>query len=305
MYGMFLFCSWDALALDCHLDSENGITEESENIGALSVAADLPVGSRLWTSRVMTRSVVCWATGSTKEEWVYFYGNPIGDVVRPGIGMGLIYNDVDLGVVKEGSKVQTDMFRRKNKPEKGEVKFQVYLEKTGDIKEGGSDSVAVFQLDGKGGINKEPGKNYRYVLHGISGIKVSECSVTINTPGEIDFGVISSTKSPGLIASKALTVTAVKSQSCLSGSQLGVDLVFSVPGGSLVDNNTALDLANGTYFSIHDKKGPIAFEMPHGFWDNVQSGNQHTVTYQTELVAKDELNMGTAEKNIVLYANYH
>ncbi|CAI0926155.1 Uncharacterised protein [Serratia proteamaculans] len=134
--GVLLACGRGALALECHLDSENGITEESENIGALTVAADLPLGSRLWTSRIMTRSVVCWAQGSTKGEWVYFYGNPVGDVVRPGIGMGLIYNDADLGIVKAGSKVQTDMWRLKNKPEKGQVKYQIYLQKTGEIKEG-------------------------------------------------------------------------------------------------------------------------------------------------------------------------
>lgn len=45
--------------------------------------------------------------------------------------------------------------------------------------------------------------------------------------------------------------------------------------------------------------------MPHSFWDNMQSGDQHTVTYQTERVAKDELNMGTAAEDILLYANYH
>ncbi|WP_053230290.1 hypothetical protein [Serratia plymuthica] len=292
------------MALECHLDSENGITEESENIGGLTVAADLPIGSRLWTSRVMTRSVVCWASGSTKGEWVYFYGNPVGDVVRPGIGMGLIYNDADLGIVKAGSKVQTDMWRLNNKPEKGQVKYQIYLEKTGEIKEGGNDTVAVFQLDGVGGINSTPGKNYRYILQGMAGIKVSNCSVTINAPSEIDFGVVSAVVAPGLIAAKPLSVTAVKNQACHAGRKLGVALIFSSPGGALVENNTALDLGNDAYFNIKDKEGKIAFETPVKFWDNVQSGNQQTVTYQTELSAKDVLKMGVAGKSIVLYANY-
>ncbi|RMN17069.1 hypothetical protein ALQ63_00001 [Serratia plymuthica] len=301
---VLLACGRGVLALECHLDSENGITEESENIGALTVAADLPLGSRLWTSKIMTRSVVCWAQGSTKGEWVYFYGNPVGDVVRPGIGMGLIYNDADLGIVKAGSKVQTDMWRLKNKPEKGQVKYQIYLEKTGEIKEGGNDRVAVFQLDGVGGINGTPGKNYRYILQGMAGIKVSTCSVTISAPTEIDFGVISSVTAPGLIAAKPLSVTAVKNQACHAGSKLGVALIFSSPGGGLVESNTALDLGNGTYFSIKDKERKIAFETPVKFWDNVQSGNQQTVTYQTELSAKEVLKMGVAAKSIVLYANY-
>lgn len=71
----------------------------------------------------MTRSVVFWTNGYIKKEWIYFYGNLVVDVLRPGIGMGLIYNNVELGVVKEGNMVPTDMLRRKNKPAKGEVTF--------------------------------------------------------------------------------------------------------------------------------------------------------------------------------------
>lgn len=164
--------------------------------------------------------------------------------------------------------------------------------------------MAVFQLDGVMGINSTPGKNYRYILQGMAGIKVSNCSVTINAPSEIDFGVISSVTAPGLIAAKPLSVTAVKNQACHAGSKLGVALIFSSPGGGLVENNTALDLGNGTYFSIKDQERKIAFETPVKFWDNVQSGNQQTVTYQTELSAKDVLKMGVAGKSIVLYANY-
>ncbi|MBH3319510.1 fimbrial protein [Serratia ureilytica] len=302
--GVLLAGGRGALAMECHLDSENGITEESENIGALTVPVDLPLGSRLWTSKIMTRSVVCWAEGSTEGEWVYFYGNPVGDVVRPGIGMGLIYNDADLGIVKAGSKVQTDMWRLNNKPEKGQVKYQIYLEKTGEIKEGGNDRVAVFQLDGVGGINGGQGTNYRYILQGMAGIKVSSCSVTINVPREIDFGVISSFTASGLIATKPLSVTAVKNQACDADSKLAVALIFSSPGGGLVESNTALDLGNGTYFSIKDQERKIAFETPVKFWDNVQSGSQQTVTYQTELRAREVLKMGVAAKSIVLYANY-
>lgn len=99
-------------------------------------------------------------------------------------------------------------------------------------------------------------------------------------------------------------MTAVKNQACHAGSKLGVALIFSSPGGGLVENNTALDLGNGAYFNIKDKEGRIAFETPVKFLDNVQSGNQQTVTYQTELSEKDVLNMGAAGEGIVLYANY-
>ncbi|HID8534061.1 TPA: hypothetical protein ACXJGQ_003484 [Serratia marcescens] len=96
----------------------------------------------------------------------------------------------------------------------------------------------------------------------MAGIKVSNCSVTINVPREIDFGVISSITVPGLIAAKPLSVTAVKNQACHAGSKLGVAQIFSSPGGGLVESNTALDLGNGTYFSIKDQEKKIAFETP-------------------------------------------
>ncbi|HEJ7891041.1 TPA: hypothetical protein SMI07_003087 [Serratia liquefaciens] len=150
----------------------------------------------------------------------------------------------------------------------------------------------MFQLDGVVGINSTPGKNYRYILQGMAGIKVSNCSVTINVPREIDFGVISSVTESGLIATKPLSVTAVKNQACDAGSKLGVALIFSSPGGGLVESNTALDLGNGTYFSIKDQERKIAFETPVKFWDNVQSGNQQTVTYQTKLSRKGYIKYG-------------
>ncbi|ASM15420.1 hypothetical protein BVG90_01280 [Serratia marcescens] len=107
-----------------------------------------------------------------------------------------------------------------------------------------------------------------------------------------------------MIATKPLSVTAVKNQACDADSKLAVALIFSSPGGGLVESNTALDLGNGTYFSIKDQERKIAFETPVKFWDNVQSGSQQTVTYQTELRAREVLKMGVAAKSIVLYANY-
>jgi len=77
----------------------------------------------------------------------------------------------------------------------------------------------VFQLDGEGGINPANVKNYRYILQGIAGVKISDCSVTINAPSKIDFGVISSVTVPGLIATNPLSVTAVNSLACHTGSK--------------------------------------------------------------------------------------
>lgn len=95
--------------------------------------------------------------------------------------------------------------------------------------------------------------------------------MTINAPSEIDFGIIPSSTVPGVIAAKPLSVTAVMNQACSADSKLAVALIFSSPGGGLVEGNTALGLGNGTYFSIKDQQRKIAFETPVKFWNNVQA----------------------------------
>lgn len=216
----------------------------------------------------------------------------------------MIYNDADLGVVQQGSKVRTDMYRKKNKPEKGAVRFQVYLEKTGEIGEGGDDTVAIFQLDGKWGINSTPGMNYHYVPQGFAGIQISTRSVMIDASRELNFGTHSSAAVPGVITVKDLRVVATKSQACGLNEKPAIDLVFSAPNGGLVEGNTALDMVNGSNFSLRDGVDKITFDSPIGFWEYIQSGSIHQVSYQAEVAAKGELQTGVANQSVVLFVNY-
>lgn len=134
-------------ALECHLDSANGITEETEDIGQLKIPATLPIGERLWTSQPMSRNVVCWGYPNVPQgEWVYFYPNPDKKMFAPGISMGVIYNGTDLGLITTAT--QTDMFRKPNQKELGHVNYQVYLQKTGDITQGGPARFRSFNWTG-------------------------------------------------------------------------------------------------------------------------------------------------------------
>lgn len=277
---------------------------EAENIGSLSIPSDLPVGERLWTSPVKSRVIACAPEGGVNAEWVYFYGNPTNSSIMKGVGMGIIYNGADLGIVSNGHKIQTNVWASDQaNPTRATYTFQVYLQKIGNISGSGSSEAAVFQLDGEGGLNGGEGSNYRYILKGLDKIKVSHCSVSIDAPTVLDFGSVS-TLSTGVVANRDLSVTATKSSACNSNDKLGVTLMFSPVAGNVFDNDTVLDMGNGISFSLNENGRKIKFNNPVVFWDNVQSGSQHTVVYKAEIAATANLKVGRISKSIVLNINY-
>ncbi|WAY95576.1 hypothetical protein O3T13_16390, partial [Serratia marcescens] len=192
-------------AMMCIKDG-GGSNWEAEDIGVLAIPADLPVGTVLWTSSTRTRSVTCDPELSPVGEFVHFYGNPRDKNIMNGVGMGIIYNGRDLGVVSSGHKIATDVWVAPRQPKRATYKFQVYLKKTGNISGSSASEIAVFQLDGKQGLNGGEGSNYRYILTGLNNIKVTHCSVSIVAPMELDFGSISPLNT-GVVASRDFSVT--------------------------------------------------------------------------------------------------
>nr|WP_313259800.1 fimbrial protein [Serratia bockelmannii] len=292
-----------AQALECHLNTENGITEESEDIGRLTIPATLPVGSRLWTSKPMSRDVMCWAHSSKpKGEWVYFYPNPDNRQFAAGISMGVIYNGQDLGL--SNSRVQTDMFRTPKQRELGHVNYQVYLQKTGEIIAGGASQIAVFQLDGVGGINVHPGKNYRFTLTGLDKIKVIQCaaSVELSTPEGVDFGEIPTWKpNAGTVASKDFSIL-IRKNGC--SDSFALDANFMVKNGTLTDA-TGLNMDNGSTLRIHDNSNPkwIKYNQFDSFAD-MNGRDQVQKSYSASLQATGEGQEGNFRKTVILLINY-
>lgn len=180
--------AFNAAALECHKDTTSGTVFDYENIGSMKIPSTLPVGSRLWTSKTYSRNLACWAYKNVKPkgEYSFFYPNPYGAVVGAGIGIGIIYNGQDLGVVTGGgtvsSRVPTGVFvypgpsgrLPPSNPTMLPVTVQVYLEKIGDMSNisYGVDSLSVFQVDGELGINNTPGGNYQFTLSGLKNIDV-------------------------------------------------------------------------------------------------------------------------------------
>ncbi|WP_421414385.1 fimbrial protein [Serratia plymuthica] len=305
-HGLLLACllgPLSAQALECHLNTANGITEENEDIGQLKIPATLPIGSRLWTSQPMSRGVVCWGYPSVPQgEWVYFYPNPDNKPIAAGISMGVIYNGTDLGILN--TRAQTDMFRKPNQQQLGYVNYQVYLQKTGEITPGGASQISVFQLDGVKGINNKPGKNYRFTLTGMDKIQVIQCSasVELTTPEGVDFGNIPSWKaSAGTVASKDFTVL-IRKNGCSDNFALNAN--FMVKNGSLVDA-TGLNMDNGSALRIFDNSNPkwIKYNQFSSFAD-MNGRDQVQKSYTASLQATGEGQEGDFRKTIILLINY-
>ncbi|MEW5494355.1 fimbrial protein [Enterobacter cloacae] len=299
-----LLVSPTVLALECHLDTSNGLTSEIEDIGSLLLPENQPVGTRLWTSVGKSRKVVCWGDGSNGE-WVYFYGNPDGAVMKSGVGMGIIYNGIDLGLVQKGSKIVTDIYAPPGGKEvSGVVNYQIYLEKIAGIGTGGDNQVAIFQLDGVGGINGNPGKNYRYTLTGLSNINVTQCSVEVNVPDEINFGMVSWLEAGERVSQKDFTIQAVKNNSCTPDDNMMVSLVFSPVDSMIVTNNTGIDMGNNSVFSLRDENGGLQFDTPYIFWSDVSTGAMFSKTFSGEIISTGPVVAGEVSKSIVIHVNY-
>lgn len=298
-----LSASFSVQALECHLNTSNGITEENEDIGQLKIPATLPIGSRLWTSQPMGRDVMCWGYSSVPGgEWVYFYPNPDNRQIAAGISMGVIYNGTDLGILN--AKAQTDMFRYPNQPKLGHVHYQVYLQKTGEIIPGGASQMSVFQLDGILGINNIPGKNYRFTLTGLDKIQVIQCSasVELTTPEGVDFGEIPSWRAgAGTVASKDFSVI-IRKNGC--SDNFSLDANFMVKSGSLVDA-TGLDIGNGSTMRIYDNSHPkwVKYNQFDSFAD-MNGKDVAEKSYTASLQASAEGQEGDFKKTLILLINY-
>ncbi|MCG8706993.1 hypothetical protein JHU04_000175 [Brenneria sp. 4F2] len=321
--------AFNAAALECHKDTVSGAVSDAENIGAMKIPSTLPIGSRLWTSKSYGRNLACWAYKNKKPngEYAYFYPNPYSSVIGTGIGIGIIYNGQDLGVVTGGgtisSRVTTGMFVYPGpsgslppaNPTMLPVTVQVYLEKIGDMTDSGYgvDSLSVFQVDGELGINKTPGGNYQFTLSGLNNIDVIQCSakVHVSPDNNIDFGTIQSwtDASAGLLAKQQFQISASTDggEDCGQGFNLTINFDTATKGNSLVGAD-GMDMGNGAMLKINeDSNGSyIPFNQFVTFIDNLTSASGTVEKkYSAGLYATGPAATGDVEKYIVLRFNYN
>lgn len=283
---------------------ETGSVDEIEDIGKVTISSSAPIGARLWTSKEITRNVKCSGVPNINEN-VYFYGNPDNAPLRPGVGMGVIYNGMDLGIVTTSTKVKTDIYVTGVKESRGTVRFQVYLQKTVAIgNPTPHNSIAVFQLDGVGGINQEPNSNYRYSAGGINRINLTDCSVQLIIPNEISFGNLYWRSKGDIVSSRNFTVRVEKSPECKSTDDAGVNLLFEPISGALENDNRHLNMNDGSILRIVESDTILKFREPLRFWDNISHGNSQERIYRAEIYSTGEPKVGDYSQSIIVRINY-
>lgn len=321
--------SFQANALECRLGTITGQVNDYENVGTLKIPATLPIGSRLWTSQSYTRNLACWAYQSVKPqgEMSYFYPNPDGKVIGEGIGIGIIYNGQDLGIITNGgtsaSRVSTGSWinpgpngtNAPTNPTMLNVTVQLYLEKTGNITNStaGVDELKVFQIDGEGGINNKPDSNYGLTLSGLHGIEVMQCSanITVSPDSYVDFGTVRSWNdaNAGVVAQSVFRINASTDggEDCGKGFNLNVNFDAAAQGNTLVSID-GMDMGNGSTLKIEDQltASNVTFNQFIPFISQLTAANGVVErAYTARLYASGPAVIGDTEKNIILRFNYY
>ncbi|WP_264625828.1 hypothetical protein [Candidatus Symbiopectobacterium sp. NZEC135] len=321
--------SFNANALECRLGTTTGSVNDYEGVGTLKIPATLPIGSRLWTSQSYTRNLACWAYRSSQPsgEMSYFYPNPEGKVIGDGIGIGIIYNGQDLGIITNGgstaSRIATGNWVAPGpsgtsppaNPTMLNATVQLYLEKTGNITNAnaGVDGLKVFQIDGVGGINNKPDSNYGLTLSGLHGIEVMQCSanITVSPEAYVDFKTVRSWNdaNTGVVAQYVFYIHASTDggEDCGRGFNLNINFDAAAQGNTLVGLD-GMDMGNGSTLKIEDQytASNVAFNQFIPFISQLTSANGVVErAYTARLYASGPAVIGDTEKNIILRFNYY
>lgn len=308
--------SFSTQALECHLGNASGPTLDSQPIGQLKIPANTPIGTRLWTSPTMVINAYCWSYPNVPDgEYVYFYPSAAIDQPRlpAGIGIGLIYDGNDLGLLdsaREQTKNYVYMGRDNPQNKALPYTFQVYLQKTGDIAIGpiGITEIAAFQLDGIWGINVVKGANYQYILTGLDLVEIIPCAATIevNPPVGVDFGEIPGwSAGDGKVAEKEFNIVATKNGTCDNGFKLNANFELKTDGHSSLADATGINIGNGATLRITDNTNPkaIKFNQIDSFTD-MTSQNVVNKNYTASLWANGDAVEGPFSTTLILHVNY-
>jgi len=210
LFGLFVALVQPAWAVRCV--ANGGGTMLTETIGNVaSYPTDAPDGYVIWVSPPRTTTGYCYKDlgGDMKTfgEWIYFYANP--EKQNPaawGLEIGIRYQGQDYfgRSSQPGDGVQTNTYVQPCELSDAAVKagrcekfplsitYQVVIRKRGNWVQPPSDIYAVFQFDGKGGLNYI-NPSFRYKLSGLRNLKPTPCFVDVLVtpePGIVNFGQV-------------------------------------------------------------------------------------------------------------------
>lgn len=203
--------STSSFALSC---KKNG-TEVSQIItlnDQINVStANLKPGTLLWRSPTFTSTFTCKDTENHPEgEDAYLYWDPLGRMqsIHNSLEVGVTYLSSDIKPVK-GSRTDigpgTVCDRRNGRcrppaiSQTFTVTYSVYIKATGNPPPSNgtindTNTYAIFQVDGVGGLNNKEGSNFRAYVNGLGNIRFiarnPKITVSANNGSTVNFGSI-------------------------------------------------------------------------------------------------------------------
>lgn len=171
-----------SFALDCYavINGNNEITE-TVRVNDIILPESAKDGEIIWRSDEYTRTVMC--NNANLQENVYFYPFPRvspSDLPK-GMVFGITYNGASYDLTSSLTNIKTDIVVPKNGSKTGVIKVQVYIKKNGTISGGYDKDLAVYQLDGVGGLNNSSNaNNFKFYLSNLKNVATGVCSTSFS-----------------------------------------------------------------------------------------------------------------------------
>ncbi|MBN3792476.1 fimbrial protein [Burkholderia sp. Ac-20353] len=296
--ALFVVLAQPAWAVRCV--ANGGGTVLTESIGNVaSYPTDAPDGYVIWVSPPRTTTGYCYKDlgGKMAEfgEWIYFYANP--EKQNPaawGLEIGIRYNGEDYfgRSSQPGDGVQTKTYVEacewfpNCKKFPLSITYQVVVRKRGSWVQPPSDIYAVFQFDGKGGLNYI-NPSFRYKLSGLQKLKPTPCLVDVTVSPElgiVNFGQVQASGNGFLPAVPRKRFSLTLNKKC--SVPVRVDGYFEPQKGSV---------ENGLLVPAQDSNFGIGIEDSQG--RTIRFGEQFTLAQLPASVASQSVMLDAVLKS--------
>lgn len=306
-----MLLSQAAYALDCVEKGTNVVNKPGIPIGQLAIPSNIAPGTKIWESRDITVTAYCDNVLGSVYDQVWFYFNPLGQSLGPGLQLGVNYLGQDLQANAARLNTNTSPITS-GQNVTVTVTFRLYIKVTNDLPSSGNyigtDSFTVFQLDGSGGINVTVGaKNLKYTLSGLGIVRFIPCGADlVISPASqvVNFGSFNQARllSSNNNLSQPFSITAIK-QGCLANFSIQAQFLTANP---LVGDN-AIDLQNGIKLTIYDDKNQAIVYNRYADFAQLNNITQVTRNYTARLNAIEgqPIKLGQFDATAIIKINYY
>lgn len=167
--AMVLFAASSAShAVFCKENDENGSVSRTTQItpSIIYVPANAPEGTIIWQSSPQTVNIYCYAAWI--KDTISFWVNPDGVNLGSGVEPAIIYNG-RVYTATSGSIPTGNNIGWKPATMRATISYSLAIIRKGPIPSSGSSVIPnypMFQFDGKKGLNRDKGKNFRNYISG-------------------------------------------------------------------------------------------------------------------------------------------